>query len=150
MQSSFVMGFKPDSKYFKVTLPQNKTDFLWFHGHNLDFFNNDDACSIGFLIVSILIFFEAKKRGELLKKIENIVVKDVHLDYLKKLFLLLYDLENSGLDKNKNRIIIHAHTHLPYLDEVTVFYQMYRSLNSKEDIVPKKSIFRKIIDLFFK
>lgn len=96
--------------------------FLYNHGHNMDFFNNDDACALGRIITCLLAFYELKGRGDLVKKFEGIFRsdQDVRLDYVKKIARLCYLWEqDTPAFKKKNKVIVLAHTHIPDLKDMT-------------------------------
>ncbi len=105
-----------------------KTAMLFYHhGHLFDKFNSDHACMLGILITAVLTLFEAKKRGDMLKKCEEAFrsSKEVRQEFIKKSCVnfiywerkLTKELGRYVLDKNK--IFLHAHTHRSCLKDIS-------------------------------
>jgi hypothetical protein len=95
---------------------------LYQHGHNMDFFNNDEACALGRVVTCLLAFYEMKQRGDLVRKFEGIFRTDeeVRLDYMKKIARLCYLWEKDDQAcQKKNKVVILAHTHIPCLKDMT-------------------------------
>ncbi len=107
---------------FRYQYTFERCAFLYNHGHNMDFFNNDDACALGRVITCLLTFYELKGRGDLVRKFEGIFRsdQDVRLDYVKKIARLCYlwEKETPAIAK-KNKVIVLAHTHIPELKDMT-------------------------------
>lgn len=128
-------GFSPPAAQFPSNYGQNMTDYLIMHGHNIDQHNNDESCGTGYFIVKILNLFEAKKRGDLLKKFESAITGDAHLNYIKRIAPILYEWDSGNNQENsKNKVVVQAHTHLPYLEDITNQYLIYKYVKSA---VPK-------------
>jgi hypothetical protein len=96
--------------------------FLFSHGHNMDFFNNDEACALGRVITCLLVFYELKRRGDLVRKFEGLFRSDeeVRLDHIKKIARLCYLWEKKDREyTKKNKVIVLAHTHIPDLRDMS-------------------------------
>lgn len=140
--------YEPPSWRFNINYSYKNTDFLFMHGHNLDQHNNDESCGTGYAITSLLTLFEAKQRGDLLKHYESILAGDAHLDYIKKLAPILYKWDQEGaLRSKKNIAIMHAHTHKPYLEDITNQYRIYRYVKSA--LPPERPVINKWVKWFF-
>lgn len=132
--NTFHLGdYEPSLWRFDPNYDSKKSDFFFGHGHNFDAHNNDEACATGALITSLLTFFEAKKRGNILKKYEDVFRKgDVRLDYKQKICRVFNYWEHEYREsKNKNKIIILAHTHQPYLEDISNEYLLWSGISKK-------------------
>jgi UDP-2,3-diacylglucosamine pyrophosphatase LpxH len=117
---------------FSINRREKQTDYLIMHGHNLDEYNNDSNWSIGYSVVSILNLLDAKQgndgkpamAGDLLRDFESNFLGDPHKIYMPMIALILSKWEERKTNASmKNMIIIHAHTHLPYLEDISDQYE---------------------------
>jgi len=131
--TSITINYTPKRKQFKYSYPGSgvraQSKYLTIHGHNIEMFNNDESCFLGYFITTMLNLFEAKKRGDLLKKFESVVTGDSHIKYISTIIPILSTIEKKRNDK-KNILIIHAHTHHPYLADITTHFKLFNYLSS--------------------
>lgn len=112
---AFKESFNLDHSRFQSNLRERQTDYLILHGHNLDKYNSDNDWYTGYYIVGLLNLLDAKQCGDSLRDFESIVLGDPHQNYMK--------LITQIFASSKNMVIIHAHTHSPYLEEITGQYE---------------------------
>ena len=124
---------------------QRETDFLILHGQNLDQYSNDKACGIGYLIVALLILFEGKEQRDLIMKLERMINDESYQNYIRTIASVIHNKDEGNIIKDrKNKVIIHAHTHHPYLEDITDEYNKTRASLLAEPIEPIKEYIKEI------
>jgi len=114
---------------FRVQYSFENCALFYGHGHNMDYFNNDEACALGRIITCLLTFYELKRRGDLVRKFEGVFrsKKEVRLDYVKKISRICYLWEkNDRKYQNKNKVVILAHTHAPDLVDMSNEFRIWK------------------------
>ncbi len=99
------------------------------HGHNWDSSNNDLGCFLGYFIVHLLIFYEVQGYGDLLKDMLDIYerLKNTRNGYIETLFHFLDHWHERGpYYRKEHKIVIQAHTHTPYFEELTKEYEGHK------------------------
>ncbi len=120
-------------------LESRPSNFIFCHGHELDPFNSDKGCAFGLLITSILVLFEASERGDLFKHYQHLLTQGGKLGKRKlseteaekratmakqrkqvKMIARILQQRDAELNlRDKHLILVQAHTHVPYLREIT-------------------------------
>lgn len=116
-----------NEKYFEPTNSYENCISVFAHGHNMDTFNNDEACALGNIITLLLTFYESKGLGDATKEIEEVFrsESEVRNDYIRKISKICYGWDNYKKRTNKNKLFVLAHTHMPYLKNITNEYVNY-------------------------
>ena len=115
-------GVEIKAHRFRADLTFDNAELMFNHGHNMDDYNNDDACAIGRLITCLLTFYELKSQGDVIKDLEAAFrsEKQVREDLVKKIARIGYTWEEDDMKSRKrNKIIVLAHTHLPAMEDIT-------------------------------
>jgi len=114
------------------------------HGHNLDPHNNDDYCGTGHLLTILLTFFEAKKQGDMFKKYDRAFRNtDVRMDNIQSICRIFHRWEQKdSLARDRNKVMILAHTHSPYLEDISEDYFRYLLQHQRNQniVVPNENI----------
>ena len=109
-------------------------EMLYAHGHEFDSFNNDKACGSGYLITFLLALLEAKKAGDLLKNYEGRFRQgDIRIEYMKGIAKIFFNWDVKKAAGSKNKIIAVAHTHIPYLADMSNEYKIWASVKKSID-----------------
>lgn len=117
-------------RFNPISLDNSPSSVLCYgHGHNLDPHNNDDYCGTGHLITIFLTFFEAKKQGHMLKRYDGAFRNtDMRSDNIGNICRIFHRWEQKDpRNSERNKIMILAHTHKPYLADISEEYNQYLS-----------------------
>jgi hypothetical protein len=121
-------GWEVEPWRFSFNLGSTNSSWMLAHGHNLDKFNNDGAAGVGRMITGILVLYELKKRGDLIRDFEALFRSDaeVRLDHLKQIARLCYGHEKRfPAERRKHKLFVFAHTHQPYFKNMTNEYRIW-------------------------
>jgi hypothetical protein len=130
LDGNFAFGFSKtvDPDRFRPTASNNACCWAAHHGHNMDAASNDESCGAGRLIANLLTFHEMNGRGDLVRKIEGIFRSDaeVRTTYVQDIAKVFCDWEKRESAASRNKLMVLAHTHSPWLGEITNEFRLWR------------------------
>jgi hypothetical protein len=128
--------FEVNPEWFKPKVDNNKCScWTYEHGHNMDKFNNDEACLLGRYITGLLTFYEVQQLGDLVRTFEEAFGGPGRgrWDTIANVISIFYDWDLNYEAGSKNKLMVLAHTHSPYLEEVTDAYRYNRLKWDKQE-----------------